>query len=33
MQEKITIINENIEVIKEKQYGITDIVIFEYMEK
>ena len=31
--EKITIINENIEVIKEKQYGITDIVIFEYMEK
>ena len=31
--EQITVSNENIEVIKEKQYGITDIIIFEYMEK
>ena len=31
--EEITIQNKNIEVVKEKQYGITDIVIFEYMEK
>ena len=31
--EQITVSNENIEVIKEKQYGITDIIIFEYMVK
>ena len=31
--EEITITDEKLEVIKEKQYGITDIVIFEYMEK
>ena len=31
--EQITVSNENIEVIKEKQYGITDIIICEYMEK
>ena len=31
--EKITVTDEKLEVIKEKQYGITDIVIFEYMEK
>ena len=31
--EEITVTDEKLEVIKEKKYGITDIVIFEYMEK
>lgn len=31
--EEITITDERLEMIKEKEYGITDIVIFEYMEK
>ncbi|MGX7112627.1 16S rRNA (guanine(966)-N(2))-methyltransferase RsmD [Gemella cuniculi] len=31
--ENITIKSEKLEIIKEKKYGITDIVIFKYMEK
>ncbi|MGX7069640.1 16S rRNA (guanine(966)-N(2))-methyltransferase RsmD [Gemella bergeri] len=31
--EKITVENEKLEIIKEKQYGITDIIIFEYGER
>lgn len=32
-EEGISITSEKLEIIKEKKYGITDIVIFEYMEK
>lgn len=31
--EKISIESVNLEIVKEKEYGITDIVIFEYVEK